>query len=102
MSKLFFLIFLSVALISCDGGTSSNTETKKIEASTVTDSSGTTVTTNGTVIRLNPGGTPEIIEDPNGDASVIQNPDGSFTVTSSGGTTVFSADGSIINQPNLE
>ncbi len=100
MSKLFLTILLCVALISCDGGTSSNTETRRIEASTVTDSDGTTVTNNGTVVRLNSDGTPNIIEDPNGDATVTQNPDGSFTVTSSGGTTTFSADGSIINQSN--
>ena len=99
MSKLFFAIFFSIMLVSCDGGTSSNT--KRTEASNVTTNDGTTITTNGTVVRVNPNGTPQIIEDPNGDANITQNPDGGFTVTSSGGKATFSADGSIINQPNI-
>ena len=99
MSKLLFAVLFSILLVSCDGGTSSNT--KKTEASNITTNDGTTITTDGTVVRVNPDGTPEIIEDPNGDATITQNPDGGFTVISSGGEATFSADGSIINQPNI-
>ncbi len=96
MNKLFLAILLSVALISCDGGTSSNTE--KIEASNVTTEDGSIATTpNGTVVNVDPDGTPSIVEDPNGDATITQNPDGIFVVESGSDRVLVFPDGGIVN-----
>ena len=65
------------------------------------ESGGSTVTTvDGAVIEFAPDGTPDLIEDPNGNAEVMENSDGGFTVNTDGATVTNSPDGSIINQAN--
>lgn len=91
MNKLFLAIFLSVALISCDGGTSSNTN-RRIEntnESVESNNDGTVAQINGATIRLDADGNPTVIDDRTGEVEATRNPDGTITVTSGDGSTVI-------------
>ncbi len=92
MGKLFFAIFLSVMLVSCDGGTSSNTD-RRIENNSQsikpTDDNSTVAQINGANIRLDADGNPTVVDDPTGNTEAIRNPDGTITVTDGTGSTVI-------------
>lgn len=94
MSKIFLVIFLSLALISCDGGTSSNTETRRIENNSQSSSIGpaddgsTVAQINGATIRVDPDGNPIVTDDPTGEIEATRNPDGTITATDGDGSTV--------------
>lgn len=92
MSKIFLLILIWVALISCDGGTSSNTD-RRIEntsESVESNNDGSTVAQiNGATIRLDSDGNPTVIDDRTGNTEATRNPDGTITVTSGDGSTVI-------------
>ena len=97
MSKLFLVVFLSVMLVSCSGGASSNTSrTERNENQTVsnvidgnesvqtTDDGSSFHQVNGALIKVDTDGNPSIVEDPSGDTEITQNSDDNFTVTSGG------------------
>lgn len=91
MSKIFLLILVWVTLISCDGGTSSNTD-RRIENDSQTVEStddGTVTQVNGATIRLDSDGNPTVIDDSTGEVEVTRNSDGTITVTSGDGSTVI-------------
>lgn len=99
IGSLLVAILLSMLMVSCDGNSSSNdtTESRVIG----NESGGSTVdTVDGAVIEVAPDGTPNVIEDPNGNADVTENADGGFTVTTDGATVTTSPDGNVINQAN--
>lgn len=109
MNKLFFTIFLSILLVSCEGVTSSNTRTTSqtvlgsrtgsavINTRTVNGDGSTDIKLNGAVFRLDTDGTAQIIEDPNGNANITEN-NGLFTFTSGDADPVtLTPDGEILN-----
>lgn len=93
MRKLFIAAFLSIALISCDGGTSSNTESRRVEnnsQSVEPGDDGSTVTqVNGATIRLDAQGNPTVVDDPTGEIEATRNSDGTISVTDGTGSTVI-------------
>lgn len=102
MSKLFLVILLSLTLISCDGGTSSNSDRKIENNSQVVepnDDGSTVAQINGATIRVDSDGNPIVADDPTGETEAIRNPDGTITVTSGDGSTVVfdPEDESVIN-----
>lgn len=92
MNKLFLAIFLSVALISCDGATSSNTDRRIENNSQIvepSDDDSTVAQVNGATIRLDAEGNPTVVEDPTGNTEATRNPDGTISVTNGDGNTVI-------------
>lgn len=91
MSKIFLLILIWVALISCDGGTSSNTDRRIENNSQIVEPTddGTVAQINGATIRLDSDGNPTVIDDATGEVEATRNSDGTITVTSGDGSTVI-------------
>lgn len=77
-------------LVSCDGGTSSNTETRRVEnnSQSATAEEGE-LNVNGATIEVDPDGNPIIVDDPAGGTEATRNPDGTISVTSGDGSTVI-------------
>lgn len=93
ISQIFLTILLSLSLISCDGGTSSNTETRRVEnvsQSTEPSQDGSTVTqVNAADIQIDPDGNPTILNDPTREVEAVRNADGTITVTNGDGSVVI-------------
>ena len=97
ISSGLLLIVLSAFTIACSDESSNNTSNGVNDSQTIsTDENGNRiVTSNDTVVEIDPEGNATILDDPSGSATVTDNSDGGDTVNLDDGEIVTTSDGGI-------